>query len=118
VRLVESQPEFDAIPQQTSHRRPWPAMGRQYCIWDQERAYGFVQSLPFQSDAWVSDLFVHHDVRNRGYGRALMSRLLQDDQRLGVEHSVLLASKAGARVYPYLGYQLQGVLQIFSPRNR
>jgi hypothetical protein len=47
-----------------------------------------------------------------------MSALLQDDREHGVEESVLVASSDGARLYPHLGYEKLGVLQVFCPAMR
>ncbi|MES1147477.1 MAG: GNAT family N-acetyltransferase, partial [bacterium] len=89
--------------------------GRQYFVTHPTRAVGFVRSVPFQQDSWVSDLFVVQSYRGQGYGRALMARLLRDDKKAGLRNSILLASRAGARLYPHVGYQLMGELQIFCP---
>ena len=118
VRLAATREEFDAVPQRTSHARPWFGFGRQYTVAHPTRAVGFVRSVPFQQDAWVSDLFVHAEYRGQGYGRALMAKLLKDDKESGVRASVLLASRAGARLYPHVGYQQIGVLQMFCPTRR
>jgi GNAT superfamily N-acetyltransferase len=53
--------------------------------------------------------------RRRGLARSLMARMLQDDRRAGGPASVLLASKAGATLYPSLGYEELGELLVFFP---
>ena len=64
-----------------------------------------------------------HDVvtlpayRRRGIAAALLTHILADDARFGAQWSVLLASKAGSMLYPHLGYQRCGVLQIYSQTN-
>lgn len=63
---------------------------------------------------WVANLYVHPDHRRRGIGSALMLEMLQDDAAHGVPYSVLLASKSGARLYPKLGYERLGTLQLFT----
>jgi GNAT superfamily N-acetyltransferase len=87
-------------------------------VWDDTGDYGWVSSIPVGDKAWVSDLYVHEAFRGMGYGRALMSALLREDKEHRVRESVLLASVAGARLYPHLGYQRIGTLQIFCPRSR
>ena len=91
---------------------------RLFLIWDEDRVYGFVRSIDVDENGWVSGLFVKPDVRGQGYGRALMSSLLQSDHATGLKTSVLLASSAGARLYPHLGYQQIAVLQMFCPKER
>lgn len=118
VRLISTAEAFAAIPQRVSQPRKWRADARQYAAWDDERDYGWVMSRPTGADSWVEDLFVHADVRRRGFGRALMSRLLRDDREAGIEHSVLVASTAGSHLYPQLGYRQLGVLRIYCPRDR
>lgn len=116
VRLVQHQEQFRNLPQVAAQKRPYYPDVRQYCIWDERRTYGWVFSRPVGPDAWTGDLYVHEHVRGRGYGFALMARLLNDDRRQGIRSNVLIASKAGARLYPHLGYQLIGALQLFCPQ--
>jgi len=91
---------------------------RAYVAWDQtnaERPAGAVQSVRVGKNSWVSGLYVLQEHRGKGLGRALMSAMLHDDARLGIEWSVLLASSAGARLYPHLGYERLGTLLLFNP---
>ncbi len=118
VRLVEDQAMMDSIPMRGLQRRKLRPGTRHYSVWDGEQDFGWVYSVPVGENAWVSDLHVHEDQRSKGYGKALMSRLLRDDRELGIKNSVLLASSAGARIYPTLGYQQIGVLQMFCPVKR
>ena len=119
VRIVESPEELATIRQRAPQPRRFRTDGtRHYCVWDEDFDFGWVHSVPYGEDNWVSDLFVYREFRNRGYGKALMSRLLADDQALGVNSSVLIASTAGARIYPSLGYEQVGVLHVLCPVNR
>lgn len=88
---------------------------RLYAIVDRTRAYGWVGSIPFCDQTWVADLFVRQGYRGRGYGRSLMSAVMAADKAEGINRSVLLASSAGARLYPHLGYRQIGTLQLFCP---
>jgi len=118
VRQVPNQAALDAIPQRGKHKRKLRPGIRHFTIWDDDQDYGWVYSIPYKESAWVGDLHVHEIDRGRGYGRALMSKLLQTDRDLGVKQSVLLASSDGARLYPHLGYQKIGILQMFCPAKR
>ncbi|MBI5706686.1 MAG: GNAT family N-acetyltransferase [Armatimonadetes bacterium] len=91
---------------------------RQYVMADDVDVFGKVRSVAVGEDAWVSDLWVRPIYRGRGYGKALMARMLGDDKEAGVRHSVLLASKDGARIYPVLGYRQLAVMQMFCPKQR
>jgi GNAT superfamily N-acetyltransferase len=99
------------------HLAAEPAPQRLYAAMDERAVYGWVSSIPFGARAWVADLFVRPEHRGRGFGRALMSALLADDRRHGIETSVLLASSDGARLYPHLGYRRLATVQIFCPRR-
>lgn len=115
VRRIESAAQLDAMYSGEGRRRCWRDDARLYGIWDDRTDYGWVYSTPVERDAFVSDLFVGEECRRRGFGSALMSRLLRDDRDTGVEFSVLLASRAGTELYPRLGYQNLGTLEIFCP---
>ncbi len=90
---------------------------RRYAALDQNRLVGWVLSVPVGEYTWVSDLYVEPSCRGRGLGAALMNQMLLDDRELGVKASVLLASKDGARLYPHLGYEPRGTVQLTMPRS-
>lgn len=77
---------------------------------------GWVRSVDAGGGArWVSNLQVREAYRRQHLGTALMNAMLSDDRRLGYAHSVLLASNAGSKLYPTLGYEQIGLLQLFVP---
>ena len=90
---------------------------RQYLAVEGEQLVGWVRSVDAGDSTWVSNLHVLPTHRRRGIGKALMARLLRDDAKRGARRSVLLASHAGALLYPHLGYQRLGTLLIFAPRK-
>jgi GNAT superfamily N-acetyltransferase len=118
VRRVRTAEEWGTIPQDTNQKRKLIEAFRQYSIWDEHGAYGWAESRPHGPYAYTADLHVRESQRGKGFGRALMSRLLRDDRDLGLEANALVASTAGARLYPHLGYQLLGTLQMFCPVHR
>ncbi len=118
VRQLLTPEAVNAVPQRARHKRKLLDGTRKYAIWDEETDYGWVTSVPVGKAAWAAALYVHADARGRGFGRALMSRLLLDDKASGTETSVLLASSDGARLYPYLGYEKIAILQMFCPASR
>ena len=90
---------------------------RLFAAWEGAAPVGWVSSIRVRRDAaWVANLYVLPSHRHGGVGGALMRGLLRDDAARGIRYSVLLASFAGARLYPRLGYEQIGALQIFTPR--
>src|SRR5688572_14419720 len=77
---------------------------RLYAVIDGQKACGWVGSVPFGDVSWIADLYVLPKFRGRGYGSSLMCEVTRDDRRNGIRASVLLASSAGARLYPHIGY--------------
>lgn len=115
VRFVESAERLDQVKQVASQPRKMMEGSRLYGIWDDHRDYGWVRGLSESGCGWAYALHVHEPFRRRGYGRALMSKLLSDDRAAGLAASCLIASTAGARLYPHLGYREIAAIQIFSP---
>ncbi len=89
---------------------------RLFAAFQEDVPVGWVRSIRTHPDcAWVASMFVSPEHRRKGIGRCLLSAMLDDDARLGVRWSVLLASLTGALLYPHLGYEEQGLLQLFTP---
>lgn len=120
---VATQDHAEAINKANRRRQILPEhLGREdtvrlYGAFEMGVPVGWVSSIPAPHANWVSNLYVAPAHRGRGIGRALMSHLLQDDLAHGVEWSVLLASGDGARLYPHLGYERIGTLQLFAPTD-
>jgi predicted N-acetyltransferase YhbS len=60
-------------------------------------------------------MYVNESHRRRGIGQALLARMLRDDRARGSKGSVLLASHAGALLYPRVDYERIGKLLMFAP---
>lgn len=90
---------------------------RQYVALDGAQPVGWVRSVPVGKSTWCADLAVVRSHRRRGIGRGLVARMLRDDRRLGVSANYLLASHAGALLYPQLGYAQLGTLFMYAPRK-
>ena len=89
---------------------------RLYAAFDGDTPIGWVRSIRTHPDcSWVSTMYVDPSHRRKGIGKTLLSAMLDDDHRFGVQWSVLLASLTGALLYPHIGYQEQGLLLIFNP---
>lgn len=117
VRL-DYQEEWEKVPQLAKQKRRLSSGQPLYTVHDSFRDYGWVESIQYGEYGWVAGLHVHEVSRRKGYGKALMSRLLQDEKKRGSSSNVLISSTAGAKLYPLLGYQEIGVLQIFCPVKR
>ena len=118
ARQVPDQETWKTIPQRASQANKLQTGTRMFGVWDNDLDYGWVTSVLVKDLAWVAGLYVHSSDRGKGYGRALMSKLLRTDRENGVRASVLLASSDGARLYPHMGYQQIGILQMFCPTKR
>jgi predicted N-acetyltransferase YhbS len=93
------------------------APSRQYVALDGKDIVGRVRSVDAVGATWCADLYVHPSHRRRGIGKALMSKMLRDDQARGSKCSVLTASHTGALLYPRVGYERVGTLLMFAPRR-
>ena len=117
-QFIESQDALANVPSYSGDKNRWRSEADQFVVWDGAIRIGEVSSVAVGEDAWISNLYVQDEYRSRGFGKALMSAVLHHDAARGIRNSVLLATKAGSRIYPSLGYQLIGLMQIFCPRDR
>lgn len=125
VRRVSTQDEAEEVGKAAGSRQmltdyigPDDSPLRLYAAYVEGKPVGWVRSIRVGEAAWVSNLYVRPEHRRAGLGRSLMATMLADDHRLGIRYSVLLASLAGAKLYPHLGYRQIGTLQLFSPAAR
>jgi GNAT superfamily N-acetyltransferase len=91
---------------------------RQYVAVDGASVVGWVRSVPAGASTWCSHMAVRPSHRRRGIGRAMLVKMLRDDRAAGAGRSVLLASKAGALLYPHVGYEQIGTLLTFAPLKK
>jgi len=85
---------------------------------DGDDIVGRVRSADAVGATWCADMYVEPSRRRRGIGQALMAKMLHDDRTHGLRCSVLMATHAGALLYPRMGYERIGTLLIFSPKSR
>ncbi len=90
---------------------------RQYLAMENDNPVGWVRSVYTPLGNWCSHMYVQPEHRRRGIGKALLSRMLRDDRKLGVTWNVLLSSHTGAMLYPALGYEQIGMLYMFAPKK-
>jgi GNAT superfamily N-acetyltransferase len=84
-----------------------------------EQVVGQVRSVRTPSGAaWCTNVFVAPKFRRRGIAKSLLAQMLRDDRRGGATQSVLLASHAGAQLYPHVGYRQIGTLLMLTPKKR
>ncbi len=97
------------------HLKQDPSPVRQYVALDADVPVGWVRSVEAGGHRWCSNLHVRPAYRRRGIATALMRWMLADDRAGGASANVLLASHAGARLYPTLGYLRIGTLYLYIP---
>ena len=86
---------------------------RQLLAYIGDELVGWVGSMRSGDIGSVMSLYVQAAHRRQGVGTALMTALLADDKRSGVRASTLLASHAGAMLYPSVGYRRIAGLYLF-----
>ena len=91
---------------------------RQYVALDGDAIVGRVRSIDAVGATWCAAMYVEPSHRRRGIGQALISKMLHDDRARGSRCSMLLATHAGALLYPRMGYERIGTLLIFGPKSR
>jgi GNAT superfamily N-acetyltransferase len=89
---------------------------RQYVAVIDDEIVGWVRSILVKDMAWCSNMFVRPAFRRRGIAKSLLSRMLREDRDRGAKAAALLASHAGAQLYPVIGYERIGTLYVFKPR--
>ena len=115
-RLTRAAGRRQILPEHLpEHLSAEPAPMRQYMALDGEAPVGWVGSVVVGDCSWCTSMFVRPTYRRRGIGRALLNRMLADDRDAGAEANVLLASHAGAKLYPAVGYETLGTLYMFTP---
>ncbi|TPN86467.1 GNAT family N-acetyltransferase [Mesorhizobium sp. CU2] len=91
---------------------------RQYVALDGDAIVGRVRSVDAAGATWCEAMFVEPSHRRRGIGQALLAKMLRDDRAHGSRCSVLMATHAGAMLYPRMGYEQIGTLLIFAPKKQ
>lgn len=123
VRRVTTAEMAERLNKATRRRQIRPedlaegARFRSYVAMDGPRVIGWGHSIAVGEHAWVQSMFVFPSYRRRGIGKAILSRLLRDDQSRRVKASYLSASHAGAMLYPHLGFETIGHLLLYTPRK-
>ena len=91
---------------------------RQYVALINNEIVGWVSSIAVPKATWCSNMYVSPPFRRRGIARAILCQMLRDDRHSGAQMAVLLASHAGAKLYPAVGYRQIGTLLLFTPYKR
>ena len=91
---------------------------RQYVASIDGKLVGWVRSIVVGDATWCSNMYVKPAFRRRGIARAMLCRTLRDDRKYGAKTAVLLASHAGAKLYPVVGYEQIGTLLLFTPSRK
>lgn len=91
---------------------------RLYAVLDGTHPVGWLKSIAVGDCTWVHNVYVDPKFRRRGIGKAMLSKMLRDDRTHGSKRSYLLASHAGAMLYPNVGYETIGQLLLYTPLKR
>ena len=91
---------------------------RQYVALDAGKPVGWATSIAVDDSTWVSSMYVAPKYRRRGIGKSILAKMLRDDRANGSIRSCLLASHAGAMLYPTVGYESIGQLLLYTPKKQ
>ena len=111
-RLAKAARRRQILPE---HLTADPAPMRQYVALGGSTPVGWVGSVVVGDCTWCTNMFVEPACRRQGIARALLTRMLADDRDAGATANVLLASHAGSKLYPTVGYETLGTLYLFTP---
>jgi len=112
-RVAKAGRRTQMLPQHLKNDAPL----RLYAAVVDDRPVAWVQSIAAGEGAWVQGVWVDPQFRRRGIGRAMMAKMLRDDRRCGAKFSALLASHAGAMLYPTVGYEPVGELLLYTQKR-
>ena len=76
-----------------------------YIAWGDDRPMSAVSVTPTGNTAGISVMATPPEHQRRGMGRALLTRVIDDYRRRGVERFFLTATVAGRRLYANLGFE-------------
>ena len=72
-------------------------------------------------EAHITNIAVHPDYRNRGFGRMIMQTLMQEASRLGIERMTLevrVSNRPAIHLYESMGFERGGVRKGYYSNNR
>ena len=119
LKLVDALSKAKGRKMHHERYQPGDTPIRMYAAVVEGKPRGWVTSCRATDKAnWVSDLYVLEEHRGKKIGEQLLRRMLEEDKLYGVKNSVLLSSSDGANLYPRLGYEQIGLMQIFTPLRR
>jgi GNAT superfamily N-acetyltransferase len=84
---------------------------------DGESIAGIGASIQFQRTAWLAHIIVDAGYRNKGIGFQIVSRLLKDLERSGIDTCLLTATELGQPVYTRAGFRNVGEYVFLNREN-
>ena len=90
---------------------------RSYVALLDEEVIGWANSVVDGDATYCAGMYVAPAHRRRGIARSLLVKMLRDDRAAGAKQAVLLASHAGAQLYPVVGYEKIGTAMGFTPKR-
>jgi|TARA_B100001964_G_scaffold235159_1_gene294797 GNAT superfamily N-acetyltransferase len=79
---------------------------------------GWVNSVVADKATYCGGMYVQPEHRRQGIARALLAKMLRDDRKGGARQASLLASHAGAKLYPVVGYSEVGTMMVLTPKKK
>ena len=90
---------------------------RSYVALVNDEVIGWANSVVDGDATYCAGMYVAPAHRRRGIARALLVMMLRGDRAGGSKLAVLLASQAGSKLYPVVGYEKIGTAMGFTPRR-
>lgn len=79
---------------------------------------GWVNSVVADKATYCGGMYGQPECRRQGIARALLAKMLRDDRKGGARQASLLASHAGAKLYPVVGYSEVGMIMVLTPKKK
>lgn len=90
---------------------------RAYTITLDSQPVGFGNLMIFGTTAWIGNIVIGEEFRERGLGTILTGGLVKDGEKLGVNTFTLIATKLGEPVYTKLGFRELLRYEFFRPSD-
>jgi len=126
VRTVESPAEAARVDKAAGQRQMFSAGQedrncaiRVYYIEEAGSIVAWGRDVLYHAEgAYVAGMYTYESHRRQGLATQILRKMLADDAVAGAEYSVLLASRAGEKLYLTVGYVQIGTLLMFTPSKK
>lgn len=116
-KLTNAPKEFWQTDEESSKTlREWMSIGRVYNIYSDGKIAGFFYvRLGGQKVAWLEDLYIEDEFRNRGLGKASMKfldEILQEEGTLAMFVDVIPRNSSAIKFYKECGFDYLNMIQL------